>query len=136
MPKITYITHDGAEHSVDATVGISVMSAAIDNGVPGIVTTLETCNCSDMFCEHVNNLALGQSADHTVFILAAFKDDQRGDRQLASSAAPRAPICPEIALRGPLAGGRDTPRGGLRAPRRLAPGTRPRTPVHQLPRPR
>ena len=36
MPTITYITHDGTEHSVDATVGISVMSAAVDNGVPGI----------------------------------------------------------------------------------------------------
>ena len=36
MPKITFITHDGAEHTVDAANGASVMSAAIDNGVPGI----------------------------------------------------------------------------------------------------
>ncbi len=36
MPKITYITHDGQEHAVDAAVGVSVMSAALDNGVPGI----------------------------------------------------------------------------------------------------
>jgi len=36
MAKITFITHDGEEHSVDADNGISVMNAAIDNLVPGI----------------------------------------------------------------------------------------------------
>jgi ferredoxin, 2Fe-2S len=36
MAKITFITHDGAEHKVDADNGISVMNAAIDNLVPGI----------------------------------------------------------------------------------------------------
>jgi len=36
MPKITFITHDGAEHVVDADNGMSVMNAAIDNLVPGI----------------------------------------------------------------------------------------------------
>ena len=36
MAKITFITHDGAEHPVDADNGISVMNAAIDNLVPGI----------------------------------------------------------------------------------------------------
>ena len=36
MAKITYITHDGTEHEVEAENGISVMNAAIDNLVPGI----------------------------------------------------------------------------------------------------
>ena len=36
MAKITFITHDGTEHQVDAENGISVMNAAIDNLVPGI----------------------------------------------------------------------------------------------------
>lgn len=36
MTKITYIEHDGTEHVVEATNGQSVMSAAIDNLVPGI----------------------------------------------------------------------------------------------------
>jgi 2Fe-2S ferredoxin len=36
MPKITFISHDGAEHAVDADNGASVMNAAIDNLVPGI----------------------------------------------------------------------------------------------------
>lgn len=36
MPKITFITHDGAQHVVDADTGASVMNAAIDSLVPGI----------------------------------------------------------------------------------------------------
>jgi 2Fe-2S ferredoxin len=36
VTKITYIEHDGTEHVVEATNGQSVMSAAIDNLVPGI----------------------------------------------------------------------------------------------------
>ena len=36
MPTITFITHDGAEHEVDADNGTSVMNSAIDNLVPGI----------------------------------------------------------------------------------------------------
>ena len=36
MAKITYIEHDGTEHTVDAKVGNSVMEGAIKNNVPGI----------------------------------------------------------------------------------------------------
>lgn len=36
MPRITFIGHDGTEHTVDGEVGLSVMRAAIDNLVPGI----------------------------------------------------------------------------------------------------
>lgn len=36
MPKITFIEHDGTAHSVDAAEGLSVMEAAVNNGVPGI----------------------------------------------------------------------------------------------------
>ena len=36
MPKITYITHDGVSHAVEADVGSSVMENAIRNSVPGI----------------------------------------------------------------------------------------------------
>ena len=36
MPKITYITHDGAQKSVETSVGMTVMRAAIANGVDGI----------------------------------------------------------------------------------------------------
>ncbi|MFW6094041.1 MAG: 2Fe-2S iron-sulfur cluster-binding protein [Pseudomonadota bacterium] len=36
MPKITFIEHDGTEHTVEGENGLSVMRAAIDNLVPGI----------------------------------------------------------------------------------------------------
>jgi len=36
MPTVTFIEHNGTRHSVDATSGLSLMRAAIDNHVPGI----------------------------------------------------------------------------------------------------
>jgi 2Fe-2S ferredoxin len=36
MPNITYIEHDGTEHTVDVRKGLSVMEGAIKNNVPGI----------------------------------------------------------------------------------------------------
>ena len=47
MPKITFISHNGKENVVDATEGLSLMSAAIDNGVPGIDADCGgECSCS------------------------------------------------------------------------------------------
>jgi 2Fe-2S ferredoxin len=37
MPKIVFIEHNGEEHVVEGNVGRSVMQAAVDNFVPGIV---------------------------------------------------------------------------------------------------
>ncbi|HEX8592396.1 MAG TPA: 2Fe-2S iron-sulfur cluster-binding protein [Pseudomonas sp.] len=37
MPIITFIEHNGTEHVVEATVGLSLMSAAVDNLVPGVL---------------------------------------------------------------------------------------------------
>jgi ferredoxin, 2Fe-2S len=36
MPKVTYIEHNGSQHTVDVPIGLSVMRGAIDNGLPGI----------------------------------------------------------------------------------------------------
>jgi ferredoxin, 2Fe-2S len=36
VPKITFVEHSGKEHVVDAAIGATVMSSAIDNLVPGI----------------------------------------------------------------------------------------------------
>ena len=36
MPRITFIEHNGEEHTVAPEVGASLMRAAIDNLVPGI----------------------------------------------------------------------------------------------------
>lgn len=49
MPKIVFIEHDGTEHAVEANPGSSVMRAAVDNAVPGIVADCGGC-CSCATC--------------------------------------------------------------------------------------
>jgi 2Fe-2S ferredoxin len=47
MPRITYIEHDGAQHTVDATVGDTVMETALRHSVPGIVAECGgSCTCA------------------------------------------------------------------------------------------
>lgn len=36
MPKITFVEHNGTEKIVEAEVGMTVMEAAIKEGIPGI----------------------------------------------------------------------------------------------------
>ena len=36
MPKITYIEHNGKEHTVEVPVGWTVMEGAVKNRIPGI----------------------------------------------------------------------------------------------------
>ncbi len=36
MPKVTFIAHNGSRHEVQAEAGLSLMRAAVDNGVRGI----------------------------------------------------------------------------------------------------
>jgi len=36
MAKITYIEHDGTEHTIDVKTGLSVMEGAVKNNIPGI----------------------------------------------------------------------------------------------------
>jgi 2Fe-2S ferredoxin len=36
MPKISYITHDGTRHDIDAAAGTTVMENAVRHQVPGI----------------------------------------------------------------------------------------------------
>ena len=47
MPKITFVAPDGTWHAVDAEVGDSVMNAAGQNGVAGIVAECGGhCSCA------------------------------------------------------------------------------------------
>jgi 2Fe-2S ferredoxin len=46
MPKIVFIEHDGVKYEVQAETGGSVMRAAVDNAVPGIVADCGgSCSC-------------------------------------------------------------------------------------------
>ena len=47
MPKITFIEFSGAEHVVQEEVGRSLMQAAVDHLVPGIVADCGgSCSCA------------------------------------------------------------------------------------------
>lgn len=47
MPKITFITPDGAKHDVEVESGYSVMEAAINNNIDGIVAECGgACACA------------------------------------------------------------------------------------------
>lgn len=51
MLKITFIEHDDTKHTVEAIVGQSLMQAAIDNSVPGILADCGGyCNCATCHC--------------------------------------------------------------------------------------
>ncbi len=51
MPLIKFISHDGAEQEVHVPAGTSVMHAAIDNGVSGILADCGgACSCATCHC--------------------------------------------------------------------------------------
>jgi len=55
MPKVVFITLDGAARVVDAQAGESVMAVAVRNGVPGIIGECGG-NCSCATCHvYVDN---------------------------------------------------------------------------------
>jgi 2Fe-2S ferredoxin len=47
MPKITYIEHNGTEHTVEVAEGLTVMEGAVSNNIPGIDADCGgACACS------------------------------------------------------------------------------------------
>lgn len=47
MPKITFIDPDGTERTIEAETGATVMEAAVNNDVPGILATCGgSCSCA------------------------------------------------------------------------------------------
>ncbi len=51
MPLIKFVQHDGAEQEVHVAPGTSVMHAAIDNGVSGILADCGgACSCATCHC--------------------------------------------------------------------------------------
>jgi 2Fe-2S ferredoxin len=48
MPKITYIEHDGASHTVEAEIGSTVMETALKSGVVGgiVAECGGSCTCA------------------------------------------------------------------------------------------
>ncbi len=51
MPKVKYISQDGAEHAVDVEIGSSVMQGALDNMIDGIEAECGGfCSCATCHC--------------------------------------------------------------------------------------
>lgn len=51
MPLIKFVNHDGNVMEVHATAGTSVMQAAVDNGVDGIIAECGgACSCATCHC--------------------------------------------------------------------------------------
>lgn len=51
MPVVKFVSHDGVVHEVDAAAGSSVMQAAMDNGIEGIVAECGgACSCATCHC--------------------------------------------------------------------------------------
>jgi 2Fe-2S ferredoxin len=47
MPKITYVEHNGKEHTVEVAEGLTVMEGAVSNNIPGIDADCGgACACS------------------------------------------------------------------------------------------
>jgi ferredoxin, 2Fe-2S len=51
MPLIKFVSHDGNEQEVHAASGTSVMHAAVDNGIDGIIAECGgACSCATCHC--------------------------------------------------------------------------------------
>jgi 2Fe-2S ferredoxin len=51
MPSVTFISHDGNEQEVHVPAGTTVMHAAVDNGVSGILADCGgACSCATCHC--------------------------------------------------------------------------------------
>lgn len=51
MPVVKFISHDGSEQEIHVAAGTSVMHAAVDNGVSGILADCGgSCSCATCHC--------------------------------------------------------------------------------------
>jgi 2Fe-2S ferredoxin len=94
MAKITFITHDGTEHAVDADNGVSVMNAAIDNLVPGIDADCGgECSCATchVVVEDAWMAKVGQPGDREESML-----DLNPEREATSRLSCQIPVTDEL----------------------------------------
>ena len=64
MPKVTYRQQDGSEQSIDVPVGWSLMEAAIQNNIAGIIAECGGgCACATCHVYVVDTAALPAIAD-------------------------------------------------------------------------
>ncbi len=61
MARITYIEHDGTQHTVEVKTGLSVMEGAVRNNIPGIDADCGgACACATCHV-HVDDAWIGKT---------------------------------------------------------------------------
>ncbi len=83
MAKIKYIAFDGTETTVEADNRLSVMSAAVNNGVPGIVAECHgACCCSTchVYVDPDWYVRLPEPTDHELDMLEFTIDPKENSR--------------------------------------------------------
>ena len=80
MPRLTIIEHNGSEHRIDADEGKSVMQAAIDERVPGIMADCGgSCSCATCHCyvddDWASRLPAAESAERDMLECALDPQD-------------------------------------------------------------
>lgn len=90
MAKITYVEFDGTEHVVDATVGETLMSTALENSIPGIDGDCGgNCACATCHLFVDGELAGGASEEEQDMLAIAdgIQDNSRLGCQIAVTEA-------------------------------------------------
>ena len=82
MPKVVFISLDGAQRVVDANVGESVMAAAVRNGIPGIIGECGG-NCSCATCHVYFAAGVGGAGDMEDDLLDLGVADRRDTSRLS-----------------------------------------------------
>ena len=64
MPKINFVSADGAKHQIEADAGTSVMEAAVKNNIPGITAEWGgACACATCHVYVPEGAALSAAGD-------------------------------------------------------------------------
>ncbi|WP_347058383.1 2Fe-2S iron-sulfur cluster-binding protein [Blastococcus sp. HT6-30] len=95
MPKVVYVESAGREHTVDATVGESVMAAAVKNGVPGIIAECggnASCGTCHVWVRDEFLSAVGEPNDLEEDLLEMAVSERRDGSRLSC----QVPVSPEL----------------------------------------
>lgn len=81
--RITFIEANGCEHTVDAEPGLSLMEAAKNNGVPGILADCGgncACGTCRVYVDETWRLKLGDASEMEAATIEAHEDALPGKR--------------------------------------------------------
>ena len=86
MPKVTYRQRDGVEQTIDVPLGWSVMEAAVQNAIDGIVAECGggcACATCHVYVDRSNGVALPDISDMEGDMLECTAADRRAESRLS-----------------------------------------------------